>query len=120
MLAQVMPKSHLVAVLAHSRKNAKTRGIRHDLGKPDLEELWLRSKGRCELTGIRLDLFRASAWRRRPYAPSIDRIDSNMGYTKDNCRIVCVAINLALNEWGEEVFHRISTSYLRHLRKAND
>lgn len=46
--------------------------------------------------------------RRRPWIPSIDRIDSSKGYTKGNCRIVCCAVNIAMNNYGEDVLARIS------------
>lgn len=44
---------------------------------------------------------------RRPLAPSIDRIDSSLGYTRQNCRIVCAAVNYAMNVWGEDVLWRL-------------
>lgn len=36
----------------------------------------------------------------RPYAPSIDRIDSSKGYTQSNCRIIMTCINIGLKDWG--------------------
>jgi len=47
-----------------------------------------------------------------PYGPSIDRIDSNKGYTKDNVRLVLVSVNIALNNFGEGVFETICRAYL--------
>jgi hypothetical protein len=37
-----------------------------------------------------------------PWGPSIDRIDSSKGYTKDNCQIVCWAYNRAKYIWTDE------------------
>lgn len=34
-------------------------------------------------------------------------IGTRRGYTPDNIRLVCVAVNYALNAWGEDVLHRI-------------
>jgi len=44
---------------------------------------------------------------KRPYAPSIDRINSAIGYVPGNTRIVCVAVNYAMNVWGESVIWRL-------------
>lgn len=49
--------------------------------------------------------------------PSIDRIDTTRGYTPDNVRLVCAAVNLALNQFGEGIFFRIVTSTARFQRK---
>src|SRR5690606_21411241 len=53
-------------------------------------------------------LERRPGWFRRPFAPSLDRIDTSTGYEAGNCRLVCVLANIALNEWGEDVFARVA------------
>lgn len=85
----------------------------YQLSKEDERVLKRRCNGKCELTGLAFDIGKGS-WSRRPYAPSIDRIDSSKGYTTDNCRVVCVAINLAMNEWGEDVYKAVAMAYLTH------
>lgn len=67
----------------------------------------------CALTGIPFEFERESAVSRRPFAASIDRKDSSLGYSVDNCRIVCVAVNLAMNAWGEAVLFRVAANLLR-------
>jgi hypothetical protein len=47
-----------------------------------------------------------------PFAPSIDRINPSIGYTKDNIRLVCASVNFALNEFGEDIFRKICKAYL--------
>ena len=46
-----------------------------------------------------------------PWGPSIDRIDNAYGYEAWNCRVVCVAMNLALHQFGEEVFRVLALTY---------
>lgn len=83
-------------------RNAKRRGIHFDLSFFDLVEIIARSKGRCELTGVEFSNEKVGG-RRRPWAMSLDRINSKRGYTFDNCRLLCVAANIATSEWGDVV-----------------
>jgi hypothetical protein len=49
---------------------------------------------KCEATGIPFDnSYEGTFINMNPYAPSIDRIDSNKEYTIDNCRLVLTAFN---------------------------
>ena len=43
-----------------------------------------------------------------PFAPSIDRKKSKLGYTADNIRLVCTAVNFGMGEWGDEVLRKIA------------
>ena len=82
-----------------------------------LADLLLRCDGHCEVTGIALSFERPDpAKRAAPFQPSIDRIDSSNGYTAANCRVVALAVNLAMREWGEEVISRIGKAiFLKEL-----
>lgn len=51
---------------------------------------------------------------RRPWAPSVDRIDSSFGYVEDNVQLVCVAANFAKGEWSENVFRTLVTAAARN------
>lgn len=61
--------------------------------------------GRCAVTGLKFNLERfPDALVKHPFAPSVDRRLSSGGYTEDNVRLVCVAVNFGMGQWGEEVF----------------
>lgn len=83
------------------------------MSSDELCGLLARAAGHCELTGIKFSSKRIAGALKRPWAPSLDRMDRAKGYEAANCRIVCVAVNLALNEFGEGVLRRIA----RHLVK---
>lgn len=59
------------------------------------------SLGRCEVSGIELDLSAAPG--RRFNAPSLDRKNPKAGYVISNIRIVAFAVNAMLGDWGEDV-----------------
>lgn len=42
----------------------------------------------------------------------MDRMDPNMGYTKDNVRIVLLGLNIALNDFGLEFFDKLAAARL--------
>lgn len=74
-------------------------------------EQFKNQNNRCLLTNIEFD-FKTSKFHRNPIGPSLDRIDSNKGYTKSNTRLVCLWINNALNEFGEQISKEIMIKYL--------
>lgn len=78
----------------------------------------IRSRGRCEVTGIPFTYERLGKGpnAKAPWGMSIDRIDSRQGYTVQNCRLVCTAVNLAMNEWGEDGLARIARFYRQRLK----
>lgn len=57
----------------------------------------------CSATGLPLSWERNGDSYRRPWAPSVDRIDCSKGYVLGNVRIVCSAFNTMRNEFPDEV-----------------
>lgn len=87
-------------VYRQTKKNAKRRGITFDLSMEDFEALVVEADGQCVLTGAPFDFEKRGAGKWRPWAPSLDRIDSDKGYELANCRLICVILNVALGQWG--------------------
>lgn len=49
----------------------------------------------------------------RPFRMSIDRIDSNLGYTIENCQLVCAIFNIAKNAASVQLIHTVMLEYAR-------
>ncbi len=79
------------------------------LTEADMVRLWDRCGGVCSLSGLPFSGEKIGTGKaRRPYYPSLDRIDSELPYSVDNCRLVLQAVNFALNRFGDEVFRTIA------------
>lgn len=82
----------------------------------DITKDWVLDRlriGYCEETRINFDLSPPNNSHFNPFAPSIDRINSSRGYTKDNCRVIIAALNIAFGQWGEDVYEEIAIARLR-------
>lgn len=97
-------KSAFLGCVSQARKRTDAK-----ITREVAEALWERCRGCCEVTGIPFSLERQDRkFARRPWAPSIDQIEAGKGYGLGNIRVVCIAVNYAMNHWGEEVLFRIA------------
>lgn len=99
--------------LRSARGGAKRRGIPFLLSQRDFEVLIARAAGRCEMTGIAFSDEPVKGQRVRPYRLSIDRLNNNLGYSLDNCRLVCAFANLARGAMSLELAHQLFLEYAR-------
>jgi hypothetical protein len=108
--------SAMDARLSQLQAGARRRaGKSCDLPPGFTASLFERQGGRCAVTGIRFSLEEyTQALVKHPFAPSLDRIDSKVGYTASNVRLVCVAVNFGMNEWGEDVFMRLARAAVEY------
>lgn len=91
------PESRL---LSNAKNRAAIKGWDFDLTVE-----WAQAKlatGLCEVTGIPFDFARGSTTQHNPFRPSIDRKDTSLGYTRDNCQMVVGIYNQAKGTWSHE------------------
>ena len=98
-----------------SRERARNAGVSVSKLRGEMVDVLIRSNGRCELTDVQFSMDNPGRSRARPFIASIDRIDSSQGYSYSNCRAVCACVNMALSDWGDDVFRMICTGYTTKL-----
>lgn len=83
-------------------------------------------KWRGELVSYMLSRSRRRATRKGlafeltgPFMPSIDRLDSNAGYVKDNCRVVALIYNMAKSSWSDDIVYTMAKALVTK-EEAND
>lgn len=74
----------------------------------DMDSIIERANGKCEVTGIPFNDTSIPGAARKPFIPSFDRVDCSTHYSRNNCRLVCLSVNIALNQWGDRVFDVIA------------
>jgi hypothetical protein len=91
-------------IVSNIKRRAKEKGLPFDLDK-HVPEIQARIDiGLCELSGIPF------VWGLRgrcALTASVDRIIPAKGYVYTNIRLICLALNVAFNNWGEEIAFRI-------------
>tara|TARA_Y100000996_G_scaffold350877_1_gene290032 strand:- start:106 stop:441 length:336 start_codon:yes stop_codon:yes gene_type:complete len=91
---------YLALKVAWGKNNAKRRGLNFDVTVEDLMELYEVQEGLCALSG--LPMTRSSA--NSDYSLSIDRINNEIGYTKENLQLVCWRVNTMRSSLTVEMF----------------
>jgi hypothetical protein len=115
-----VPATGLRALLNRSRRSARSRNLAFGLDIDFLQSLWEAQGGHCAVSGLAFsDERHEHAFVKTPFAPSLDRIDTAQGYTQDNVRLVCMAANFALNQWGDDVLRRLAHGVVETERKVH-
>ena len=85
---------------------AKERNLEVAITKQDVIDLWKKQKGLCSVTGLPMEKVKAKqttrAGYKNLYRASVDRIDSQKGYTLDNIRMVCSHVNIMKMDLTDE------------------
>jgi len=99
-------------LVSNIKSRAKRKGLDFDLDYHWYMEKY--EKGVCEASGIPFEEpeYNGKKGNRNPWVPSVDRIDNNKGYTKDNCRLVCFIFNIVKSQFTDEDFEKLCRGYL--------
>ena len=75
--------------------DSKYRGVEHTLTTNDINQMFEEQNGLCYWFKIPL---KPSTNSKHPQQPSLDRLDRNKGYTKDNVVLTCYSANIGRND----------------------
>jgi hypothetical protein len=109
-------EGRLLGLFNVAKGRAAHSGIPFSITLESLLDLYKAQEGKCRLTGIllTLDVNPDGSRNYMPFSPSLDQIKPGGGYTPENTRLVCVAVNLALNRFGEDVLEQVCRGFLAH------
>jgi hypothetical protein len=114
----------LRTLVPRSRHRAERARFAHNLAADYGQYLFEKQGGICAISGLGFSLVTfPNVLVKHPFAPSLDRISSRGGYTPDNVRLVCIAVNFGIGQWGEELyltFARAAVSHSDDLRRRLD
>jgi hypothetical protein len=107
---------------ARAANRARKAGLRFTLTPDFAVQLYEQQHGRCAVSGIEFSLESyPKALVKHPFAPSIDRTFSDGDYTPDNVRLVCVAVNFGMGQWGQELYMTIARAAVdREAKEQNN
>jgi hypothetical protein len=96
---------------AKTRNRIRAPNAPTDYSIDDLIWAWNLCGGCCQVSGLPFSLeVVGNGQAKRPFAPSLDRIDRHQPYTKGNVRLVVAIANFAMNAWGEQPLFQLSTA----------
>lgn len=84
-------------------KGAKQRNLEFSVNYIDLWNQWEKQEFKCALSGMEL-IIKRNYRERHEMTASLDRIDSSMGYTKENIQWIHKDINKMKNNYSDEYF----------------
>lgn len=107
-------RGKIMELLVVAKKRATKNNLAFDLDIDWAMDLCQNQNGCCKLTNIPFTLHAKGETKYHPFNPSLDKIDAKKGYTKDNTRLVCVVINLSLNQFGDETLKKMCVAFVQH------
>jgi len=85
-----------------ARKGAVKRKIDFTITADDLIAMWNSQNGKCALSNMPMTLSHGTHILQNPTKMSIDRIDSTIGYHKDNIQLITWQLNCGKSVWSNE------------------
>ena len=95
-----------------AKDRAKKKNLPFTITKEYLKELWDKQNGKCAISGIEMTYSLCEG--RIPTNVSIDQINQNDGYTKDNIQLVCMAVNQIKSDLQMDDVYRFCKAILEN------
>jgi hypothetical protein len=107
------PSKRLDVLIRSCRLSAKRKGIAFNIDRQTLDNAIILQGGVCALTKMAFDWGFGVEHRANPFGPSVDRIDSKIGYIPSNVQVVCYIVNLAKNEYSVDLFDEMCRARIK-------
>ena len=105
-------EGRIVDFLRNAKNNSKRRGMKLSISGNDLKELWEKQNRKCYYTGLEMNLPPNTNM-----SVSIDRTNPEIGYEKNNIKLVCNVVNRLKSDLNERFFLEICSALLNFKKK---
>lgn len=105
-------KGIITTLLNYAKDRAEKFNIPFELDREFIKAKL--DKGICEVSGLEFEAKFSDVYKVHPYTPSLDRIDPDKGYTKDNTRMVCFIVNRAKSDWTDEILFTMAKGIVEY------
>lgn len=86
-------KGRLVSIYNSAKSRAKKKDIDFTITPEDLLELYHKQDGICAISEMKMNFKTGRRHKANAFIISLDRIDPDKGYTKDNIQYLCWQVN---------------------------
>jgi len=101
------PEAYLKTAHIQLKSQRRKQGIEFSLTHEELCQMWETQGGRCELSSILMTHHRDGALgdgKQKDFNASIDRINPQGPYSRENVQLVAARVNTMKHTLGEEMF----------------
>lgn len=100
-----------------AKDRAQKKNIPFTITKEDLYNLWISQEGKCAISNLQMTYELNEG---RIYTNiSIDQIQPQLGYTKDNIQLVCMAVNQLKSDFSMQEVLTVCNAVVNNLAKWN-
>lgn len=97
-----------------AKQRSARKGLEYTLPKYWGADQYTKQFGKCAISGL---VMRKPETPWDHYGPSIDRINSDKGYTPENCQLVLLSVNRAKNEMPGDDFVGMCRAVVEHAKR---
>ena len=103
-----------------AKRRAKKKQLEFDITESFIWDLYLQQRAKCVYTNTKMTLTYAqsndntTSYFKHPHNVSIDRINSSLGYTKDNVQLVTAEVNIMKGRMRHNHFLHMCQAITKH------